>query len=157
MKTKSMLITIIGALTIIAMLAACQPSSTSCSAAEEKLYIPVISKAPASVLARVREGAEKLLQIMAWKLHLKVQRPKPWSTNKWICCKPHRQESGCHLFRCCGLQSAIPLLEQAKAKGIPVSVLTPVWIAIFPLSTAATGNVAAASIGCRQNGRADRW
>ena len=53
-------------------------------------------------------------------------------------------------------KAVIPLLEEAKAKGIPVIGFDSGVDSDIPVTTATTDNVAAAGAGCRQDGRTDR-
>lgn len=148
MKTKSMLITIIGALTIIAMLAACQPAAPAAPAAEEKLYIPVISKGfQHQFWLAVREGAEKAAADYGVEITFEGPETEAMVDKQMDMLQAAIDKNPAAIcFAAVDSKAAIPLLEQAKAKGIPVIGFDSGVDSDIPLSTAATDNVAAAAL-----------
>lgn len=152
MKTKSLLITIAGALTIIALLAACQPAAPAAvepaPAAEEKLYIPVISKGfQHQFWLAVREGAEKAAVDYGVEITFEGPETEAMVDKQMDMLQAAIDKNPAAIcFAAVDSKAAIPLLEQAKAKGIPVIGFDSGVDSDIPLSTAATDNVAAAAL-----------
>jgi len=142
MKSKKLLITIIGLLAIAAMFASCAPK------AEEKLYIPVISKGfQHQFWLAVREGAEKAA--VDYDVTITFEGPETEAmVDKQMDMLQAAidKDPAAICFAAVDSKAAIPLLEQAQEKGIPVIGFDSGVDSDIPLSTAATDNIAAAAL-----------
>jgi len=145
MKTKKLLITIFGLLTIGALLAACAPAAP---AAEEPLYIPVISKGfQHQFWLAVESGAEQAAADLGVTITFEGPETEAMVDKQMDMLQAAIDKDPAAIcFAAVDSKAAIPLLEQAKAKGIPVIGFDSGVDSDIPLSTAATDNIAAASL-----------
>jgi len=165
MKTRKLLITILGLLTISAMLAACAPAAApeeaapvaeeaapaaeeAAPAAAEKLYIPVISKGfQHQFWLAVKAGAEKAAVDYDVTITFEGPETEAMVDKQMDMLQAAIDKNPAAIcFAAVDSKAAIPLLEQAKAKGIPVIGFDSGVDSDIPLSTAATDNIAAASL-----------
>ena len=167
MKTRKLLITIFGLLIISALLAACAPAAAPAAeekpAAEEakpaeaapaeakpaeKLYIPVISKGfQHQFWLAVKDGAEKAAKDFDVTITFEGPETEAMVDKQMDMLQAAIDKDPAAIcFAAVDSKAAIPLLEQAKAKGIPVIGFDSGVDSDIPLSTAATDNVAAAAL-----------
>lgn len=166
MKTRKLLITILGLLTISAMLAACAPAAAPAAPAEakpaeeaakpaveaakpaEKLYIPVISKGfQHQFWLAVKAGAEKAAADYDVTITFEGPETEAMVDKQMDMLQAAIDKNPAAIcFAAVDSKAAIPLLEQAKAKGIPVIGFDSGVDSDIPLSTAATDNIAAAAL-----------
>ena len=158
MKTRKLLITILGLLTISAMLAACAPAATpevaapaeeaAAPAAAEKLYIPVISKGfQHQFWLAVKLGAEQAAEEFDVTITFEGPETEAMVDKQMEMLQTAIDKNPAAIcFAAVDSKAAIPLLEQAKAKGIPVIGFDSGVDSDVPLSTAATDNIAAAAL-----------
>jgi len=136
---------IILAIVLVAILMA---SVVSFSAAEAKLYIPVISKGfQHQFWLAVKAGAEKAA--VDYDVTITFEGPENESmVDKQMDMLQVAidKNPAAICFAAVDSKAAIPLLEQAKAKGIPVIGFDSGVDSDIPLSTAATDNIAAAAL-----------
>jgi len=141
MKKQKLILTIL----LIAILMA---SVVSFSAAEAKLYIPVISKGfQHQFWLAVKAGAEKAA--VDYDVTITFEGPENESmVDKQMDMLQVAidKNPAAICFAAVDSKAAIPLLEQAKAKGIPVIGFDSGVDSDIPLSTAATDNIAAAAL-----------
>jgi len=159
------LITIFGLLIIGAFLAACAPAAApeAAPAAEEakpaeaapaeakpaeKLYIPVISKGfQHQFWLAVEDGAEKAAKDFDVTITFEGPETEAMVDKQMDMLQAAIDKNPAAIcFAAVDSKAAIPLLEQAKAKGIPVIGFDSGVDSDIPLSTAATDNVAAAAL-----------
>jgi ribose transport system substrate-binding protein len=157
MRTKKLLFTIFGLLAITALLAACAPTAAPATAAPataapataaKKLYIPVISKGfmHAFWLA-VKLGAEKAAKDFDVTITFEGPETEAMVDKQMEMLQAAINKNPAAIcFAAVDSKAAIPLLEQAKAKGIPVIGFDSGVDSDIPLSTAATDNIAAAAL-----------
>jgi len=136
---------VILAIVLVAILMA---SVVSFSAAEAKLYIPVISKGfQHQFWLAVKAGAEKAA--VDYDVTITFEGPENESmVDKQMDMLQVAidKDPAAICFAAVDSKAAIPLLEQAKAKGIPIIGFDSGVDSDIPLSTAATDNVAAAEL-----------
>jgi len=141
MKKRKLILTIV----LVAILMA---SVVSFSAAEAKLYIPVISKGfQHQFWLAVKAGAEKAA--VDYDVTITFEGPENESmVDKQMDMLQVAidKNPAAICFAAVDSKAAIPLLEQAKAKGIPVIGFDSGVDSDIPLSTAATDNIAAAAL-----------
>jgi ribose transport system substrate-binding protein len=165
MKTRKLLITILGLLIISAMLAACAPAAAPAAMEEkpaeeaakpaeeaakpaEKLYIPVISKGfQHQFWLAVKAGAEKAAVDYDVTITFEGPETEAMVDKQMDMLQAAIDKNPAAIcFAAVDSKAAIPLLEQAKAKGIPVIGFDSGVDSDIPLSTAATDNIAAAAL-----------
>ena len=133
---------------MIVLIAILMASVVSFSAAEEKLYIPVISKGfQHQFWLAVKVGAEKAA--VDYDVTITFEGPENESmVDKQMDMLQVAidKDPAAICFAAVDSKAAIPLLEQAKAKGIPIIGFDSGVDSDIPLSTAATDNVAAAAL-----------
>jgi len=141
MKKQKLILTIL----LIAILLS---SVASLAAAEAKLYIPVISKGfQHQFWLAVKIGAEKAA--VDYDVTITFEGPEKESmVDKQMDMLQVAidKNPAAICFAAVDSKAAIPLLEQAKAKGIPVIGFDSGVDSDIPLSTAATDNIAAAAL-----------
>jgi len=141
MKKQKLILTIL----LIAILMA---SVVSFSAAEAKLYIPVISKGfQHQFWLAVKAGAEKAA--VDYDVTITFEGPENESmVDKQMDMLQVAidKNPAAICFAAVDSKAAIPLLEQAKEKGIPIIGFDSGVDSDIPLSTAATDNIAAAAL-----------
>jgi len=165
MKTRKLIITVLGLLTVGALMAACAPAAApameekpaaaeeAAPAAEEaapaeKLYIPVISKGfMHQFWLAVKDGAEKAAADYDVTITFEGPETEAMVDKQMEMLQAAIDKDPAAIcFAAVDSKAAIPLLEQAKAKGIPVIGFDSGVDSDVPLSTAATDNVAAAAL-----------
>jgi len=133
---------------MIVLIAILISSVVSFSAAEAKLYIPVISKGfQHQFWLAVKAGAEKAA--VDYDVTITFEGPENESmVDKQMDMLQVAidKDPAAICFAAVDSKAAIPLLEQAKAKGIPIIGFDSGVDSDIPLSTAATDNVAAAAL-----------
>ena len=141
MKKRKLILTIV----LVAILMA---SVVSFSAAEAKLYIPVISKGfQHQFWLAVKAGAEKAA--VDYDVTITFEGPENESmVDKQMDMLQVAidKNPAAICFAAVDSKAAIPLLEQAKEKGIPIIGFDSGVDSDIPLSTAATDNIAAAAL-----------
>jgi len=141
MKKQKLILTIL----LIAILLS---SVASLAAAEAKLYIPVISKGfQHQFWLAVKAGAEKAA--VDYNVTITFEGPENESmVDKQMDMLQVAidKNPAAICFAAVDSKAAIPLLEQAKAKGIPVIGFDSGVDSDIPLSTASTDNIAAAAL-----------
>ncbi len=141
MKKQKLILTIL----LIAILLS---SVASLAAAEAKLYIPVISKGfQHQFWLAVKAGAEKAA--VDYDVTITFEGPENESmVDKQMDMLQVAidKDPAAICFAAVDSKAAIPLLEQAKAKGIPIIGFDSGVDSDIPLSTAATDNIAAAAL-----------
>lgn len=136
---------VILAIVLVAILMA---SVVSFSAAEAKLYIPVISKGfQHQFWLAVRAGAEKAAKDYDVTITFEGPENESMVDKQMDMLQVAIDKNPAAIcFAAVDSKAAIPLLEQAKAKGIPVIGFDSGVDSDIPLSTAATDNIAAAAL-----------
>ena len=133
---------------MIVLIAILISSVVSFSAAEAKLYIPVISKGfQHQFWLAVKAGAEKAA--VDYDVTITFEGPENESmVDKQMDMLQVAidKDPAAICFAAVDSKAAIPLLEQAKAKGIPIIGFDSGVDSDIPLSTAATDNIAAAAL-----------
>jgi ribose transport system substrate-binding protein len=154
MKSRKLLFTIFGLLVIGAMFAACAPKAVvpapaaAAPAAAEKLYIPVISKGfQHQFWLAVKLGAEQAAEKFNVTITFEGPETEAMVDKQMEMLQAAIDKNPAAIcFAAVDSKAAIPLLEQAKTKGIPVIGFDSGVDSDIPLSTAATDNVAAAAL-----------
>ena len=133
---------------MIVLIAILMASVVSFSAAEEKLYIPVISKGfQHQFWLAVKVGAEKAA--VDYDVTITFEGPENESmVDKQMDMLQVAidKDPAAICFAAVDSKAAIPLLEQAKAKGIPIIGFDSGVDSDIPMSTASTDNIAAAAL-----------
>jgi ribose transport system substrate-binding protein len=167
MKSRKLLFTIFSLLVIGAMFAACapkavvpapaaaapaavEPAAAAPAAAKpaEKLYIPVISKGfQHQFWLAVKLGAEQAAEKFNVTITFEGPETEAMVDKQMEMLQAAIDKNPAAIcFAAVDSKAAIPLLEQAKTKGIPVIGFDSGVDSDIPLSTAATDNVAAAAL-----------
>jgi len=141
MKKQKLILTIL----LIAILMA---SVVSFSAAEAKLYIPVISKGfQHQFWLAVKAGAEQAAKDLDVTITFEGPENESMVDKQMDMLQVAIDKNPAAIcFAAVDSKAAIPLLQQAKEKGIPVIGFDSGVDSDIPLSTAATDNVAAAAL-----------
>jgi len=136
---------IILAIVLVAILMA---SVVSFSAAEAKLYIPVISKGfQHQFWLAVKAGAEQAAKDLDVTITFEGPENESMVDKQMDMLQVAIDKNPAAIcFAAVDSKAAIPLLQQAKEKGIPVIGFDSGVDSDIPLSTAATDNVAAAAL-----------
>jgi ribose transport system substrate-binding protein len=136
---------VILAIVLIAILMA---SVVSFSAAEAKLYIPVISKGfQHQFWLAVKAGAEKAAVDYDVTITFEGPESEAMVDKQMDMLQVAIDKNPAAIcFAAVDSKAAIPLLEQAKEKGIPIIGFDSGVDSDIPLSTAATDNIAAAAL-----------
>ena len=133
---------------MIVLIAILMASVVFFSAAEAKLYIPVISKGfQHQFWLAVKAGAEKAA--VDYDVTITFEGPENESmVDKQMDMLQVAidKDPAAICFAAVDSKAAIPLLEQAKAKGIPVIGFDSGVDSDIPMSTASTDNIAAAAL-----------
>jgi ribose transport system substrate-binding protein len=133
---------------MIVLIAILISSVVSFSAAEAKLYIPVISKGfQHQFWLAVKAGAEKAA--VDYDVTITFEGPENESmVDKQMDMLQVAidKDPAAICFAAVDSKAAIPLLEQAKAKGIPIIGFDSGVDSDIPMSTASTDNIAAAAL-----------
>ncbi len=141
MKSKK-LITILSLTIVAAVIASCAP------AAEEELYIPVISKGfQHQFWLAVESGAEQAAEDYGVRITFEGPETEAMVDKQMDMLQAAIDKDPAAIcFAAVDSKAAIPLLEQAQEKGIPVIGFDSGVDSDIPLSTAATDNIAAAAL-----------
>lgn len=144
MKTKKLLITILSILIIGGMLAACGPAEEE----EVDLYIPVISKGfQHAFWLAVEKGAEQAAEEYGVRITFEGPETEAMVDKQMDMLQAAIDKNPIAIcFAAVDSKAAIPLLEQADEKGIPIIGFDSGVDSDVPLATAATDNVAAAAL-----------
>jgi len=136
---------VILAIVLVAILMA---SVVSFSAAEAKLYIPVISKGfQHQFWLAVKAGAEQAAKDLDVTITFEGPENESMVDKQMDMLQVAIDKNPAAIcFAAVDSKAAIPLLQQAKEKGIPVIGFDSGVDSDIPLSTAATDNVAAAAL-----------
>ena len=136
---------VILAIVLVAILMA---SVVSFSAAEAKLYIPVISKGfQHQFWLAVKDGAEQAAKDLDVTITFEGPENESMVDKQMDMLQVAIDKNPAAIcFAAVDSKAAIPLLEQAKEKGIPVIGFDSGVDSDIPLSTAATDNIAAAAL-----------
>ena len=159
MKSKSILTILASLLIILALLAACAPTAEEPAPvddpapveepeAEEQLFVPVISKGfQHAFWLAVRAGAERAAEEYNVRITFEGPETEAMVDRQMDMLQAAiNQDPDAICFAAVDSQAAIPLLEQAQEKGIPVIGFDSGVDSDIPLATAATDNVAAAAL-----------
>ncbi len=141
MRKQKLILTIL----LVAILMA---SVVSFSAAEAKLYIPVISKGfQHQFWLAVKAGAEQAAKDLDVTITFEGPENESMVDKQMDMLQVAIDKNPAAIcFAAVDSKAAIPLLQQAKEKGIPVIGFDSGVDSDIPLSTAATDNVAAAAL-----------
>ncbi len=151
MKTNKILIAAVSLLVVLAILSGCAapaPSGGSQPAAGAKPYIPVISKGfQHQFWQAVKQGAEQAAK--DYNVDITFEGPATESeVDKQIemlqAALAKNPKAIC--LAALDTKAAIPLLEEAKSKGIPVVGFDSGVDSDIPIATATTDNIAAAGL-----------
>jgi ribose transport system substrate-binding protein len=142
MKSRKYLITLISLLVVVAMLSACGPKE------EEEIYIPVISKGfQHAFWLAVEKGAEQAAEDYGVRITFEGPESESQVDKQMDMLQAAIDKNPAAIcFAAVDSKAAIPLLEQAQEKGIPIIGFDSGVDSDIPLSTAATDNVAAAAL-----------
>ncbi len=166
MKTKTMLLTLISLLVVVAMMAGCAPAPTAQPAAEAtaapaaeataapavdataKPYIPVISKGfQHQFWQAVKAGSEQAAKDLNVDITFEGPESEAQVDKQYEMIQAALAKNPAALcLAAVDSKAMIPLLEEAKAKGIPVIGFDFGVDSDIPLSTATTDNIAAAGL-----------
>lgn len=141
MKSKK-LMTVLCLAIIAAVVVSCAPK------AEEELYIPVVSKGfQHQFWLAVESGAEQAAEDYGVRITFEGPESEAMVDKQMDMLQAAIDKNPAAIcFAAVDSKAAIPLLEQAKEKGIPVIGFDSGVDSDIPLSTAATDNVAAAAL-----------
>jgi ribose transport system substrate-binding protein len=148
MKGKKLFSILISVVLIIAVLSACAPAASTGSKTGAKPYIPVISKGfQHQFWQAVKAGSEKA----AKDLNVDITFEGPESESQVdkqleMLQTALDKKPSAICFAALDSKAAIPLLEKAKAAGIPVIGFDSGVDSDIPVTTAATDNLAAAAM-----------
>jgi ribose transport system substrate-binding protein len=148
MNTKKMLFTLLSILIMMTLISGCGPTATPAPAASEKPYIPVISKGfQHQFWQAVKLGAEQA----ATDLNVEITFEGPESeamVDKQVEMFQTALDKKPAAICLAAVDSKAfqPLLEKAKAAGIPVVGFDSGVDSDIPVTTAATDNIAAAAL-----------
>jgi len=144
MKTRKLLITFLSILIIGGMLAACGPKEEE----EVDLYIPVISKGfQHAFWLAVEKGAEQAAEEYGVRITFEGPETEAMVDKQMDMLQAAIDKNPIAIcFAAVDSKAAIPLLEQADEKGIPIIGFDSGVDSDVPLATAATDNVAAAAL-----------
>jgi ribose transport system substrate-binding protein len=162
-KTKTMLLTLISLLVVVAMLAGCAPAPTAQpaaataapaaataapAAATAKPYIPVISKGfQHQFWQAVKAGSEQAAKDLNVDITFEGPETEAMVDKQYEMIQAALAKNPAALcLAAVDSKAMIPLLEEAKAKGIPVIGFDSGVDSDIPLSTATTDNIAAAGL-----------
>ncbi len=165
MKTKTMLLTLISLLVVVAMMAGCAPAPAAQPAAEApaaeapaaeapaadttaKPYIPVISKGfQHQFWQAVKAGSEQAAKDLNVDITFEGPESEAQVDKQYEMIQAALAKNPAALcLAAVDSKAMIPLLEEAKAKGIPVIGFDSGVDSDIPLSTATTDNIAAAGL-----------
>ena len=154
MKHKKWMLIILSLLTIMALLAACGPAEEAEETTEEEtveeevMYIPVISKGfQHAFWLAVEKGAEQAAEEYGVEITFEGPETEAMVDKQMDMLQAAIDKNPAAIcFAAVDSQAAIPLLEQAQEKGIPVIGFDSGVDSDIPLATAATDNVAAAAL-----------
>lgn len=154
MKHKKFLLVILSLLLVMAMLAACGPAEEAEEPAEEEMveeeemYIPVISKGfQHAFWLAVEKGAEQAAEEYGVEITFEGPETEAMVDKQMDMLQAAIDKNPAAIcFAAVDSKAAIPLLEQAQEKGIPVIGFDSGVDSDIPLATAATDNVAAAAL-----------
>ena len=160
MKTKTMLLTLISLLVVVAMMAGCAPAPTAQPAAEApaaeapaadttaKPYIPVISKGfQHQFWQAVKAGSEQAAKDLNVDITFEGPATEAEVDKQIEMLQAALAKNPAAIcLAALDTQAVIPLLEEAKAKGIPVIGFDSGVDSDIPVATATTDNIAAAAL-----------
>jgi len=144
MKSRKYLITILSILIIGGMLAACGPAEEE----EVDLYIPVISKGfQHAFWLAVEKGAEQAAEEYGVRITFEGPETEAMVDKQMDMLQAAIDKNPIAIcFAAVDSKAAIPLLEQAQEKGIPIVGFDSGVDSDVPVATAATDNIAAAAL-----------
>lgn len=148
MKSSKIALVLISLIVVASMLVACAAPATQAPAAEKKLYIPVISKGfQHQFWQAVKLGSDKA----AKDLNVDISFEGPEGENQvdkqvemFQTALDKKPDAIC--LAAVDSKAFIPLLEKAKAAGIPVIGFDSGVDSDIPVTTATTDNIAAAAL-----------
>jgi ribose transport system substrate-binding protein len=157
MKTQKLFSLILIVALFSVLIAACQPAAAPAApaaeapaapAADEKLYIPVISKGfQHQFWIAVRNGAEKAATDFGVEITFEGPESESEVAKQYEMVEAALAKNPDALcLAALDSKALIPLLEQAKAAGIPVIGFDSGVDSDIPLATASTDNIAAAGM-----------
>jgi len=138
------LLTILSLVIVAAVIASCAPAA----AEEEELYIPVISKGfQHAFWLAVEKGAEQAAADYGVRITFEGPETEAMVDKQMDMLQAAIDKDPAAIcFAAVDSKAAIPLLEQAQEKGIPIIAFDSGVDSDIPLATAATDNVAAAAL-----------
>jgi len=146
MKSRKILIILMSLLVIAGLLVACGPGEEA--ATDDKPYIPVISKGfQHAFWLAVEKGAEQAAEEYDVRITFEGPETEAQVDKQMDMLQAAIDKDPAAIcFAAVDSKAAIPLLEQAQEKGIPVIGFDSGVDSDIPLATAATDNVAAAAL-----------
>ena len=146
MKSRKILMILMSLLVIAGLLAACGPGEEA--AMDDKPYIPVISKGfQHAFWLAVEKGAEQAAEDYEVTITFEGPETEAMVDKQMDMLQAAIDKNPAAIcFAAVDSKAAIPLLEQAQEKGIPVIGFDSGVDSDIPLATAATDNVAAAAL-----------
>ena len=146
MKSRKILMILMSLLVIAGLLAACGPGEEA--AMDDKPYIPVISKGfQHAFWLAVEKGAEQAAEDYEVTITFEGPETEAMVDKQMDMLQAAIDKNPAAIcFAAVDSKAAIPLLEQAQEKGIPVIGFDAGVDSDIPLATAATDNVAAAAL-----------
>jgi ribose transport system substrate-binding protein len=152
MKTQKLFSLILIVALFSVLIAACQPAAAPAApaapAADKKLYIPVISKGfQHQFWIAVKNGAEKAATDLGVEITFEGPETEAMVDKQYEMVQAALAKNPDALcLAALDSKALIPLLEQAKAAGIPVIGFDSGVDSDIPLATASTDNIAAAGM-----------
>jgi len=142
MKSRKFFIAVISLIAVVALLSACGPKE------EEEVYIPVISKGfQHAFWLAVEKGAEKAADEYGVRITFEGPETEAMVDKQMDMLQAAIDKNPAAIcFAAVDSQAAIPLLQEAQDKGIPIIAFDSGVDSDIPLATAATDNVAAAAL-----------
>ncbi len=146
MKSRKILIILMSLLIIAGLLAACGPGDEGATGGQP--YVPVISKGfQHQFWLAVEDGAEQAAEEYDVRITFEGPETEAMVDKQMDMLQAAIDKNPAAIcFAAVDSKAAIPLLEQAQEKGIPVIGFDSGVDSDIPLSTAATDNVAAAAL-----------
>jgi len=150
MKTKKLMFVLLSVLVIAVLISACGATPTPEAAQEDsgaKPYIPVISKGfQHQFWQAVRQGSEKAAEDFNVEITFEGPETEAQVDKQMEMLQVAIDKDPAAIcFAAVDSKAAIPLLEKAKEKGIPIIGFDSGVDSDIPVTTAATDNVAAAA------------
>ena len=155
MKSSKIVLVLMTLIVVTSMLVACgAPAATQAPAAAEKLYIPVISKGfQHQFWQAVKLGSENAAKDLNVDITFEGPESEAMVDKQVEMFQTALDKKPAAICLAAVDSKAFePLLQQAKAAGIPVIGFDSGVDSDIPVTTATTDNIAAAASGCRQDG-----